>query len=94
MSGTGGGFKVLCRRGFLRTDISSASRPITSAEMAACKASGVKYIELPIAFDALTVVVAKNNPLNSISVEDLKEDVEPSAQGKIASGIKIESGFC
>src|SRR5262249_34499299 len=54
ISGTGGGFKKFCRG---ETDISDASRPILAAEMEACRAAGIKYYELPIAYDALTVVV-------------------------------------
>ena len=53
ISGTGGGFKKFCRG---ETDIQDASRPILAAEMEACRAAGIKYFELPIAYDALTVV--------------------------------------
>ena len=49
VSGTGGGFKKFCRG---ETDISNASRPILKAEMDICAKSGVKYFELPVAFDA------------------------------------------
>src|SRR3990172_13756 len=66
VSGTGGGFKKFCRG---ETDISDASRPISVSEMEACKKTGVEYFELPIAFDALTVVVhPKNTLLNSATV--------------------------
>ena len=80
ISGTGGGFKKFCRG---ETDVQNASRPILAAEMKDCKAAGVQYIELPVAFDALTVVVHKDNPLKEISIEDLKKMWEPAAQGKI-----------
>lgn len=80
ISGTGGGFKKFCRG---ETDIQNASRPILAGEMKDCRAAGVQYIELPVAFDALTVVVHKNNPLNEISIDDLKKMWEPSAQGKV-----------
>jgi phosphate transport system substrate-binding protein len=80
ISGTGGGFKKFCRG---ETDIQNASRPITANEMKDCKAAGVQYIELPVAFDALTVVVHKDNPLKEISIDDLKKMWEPGAQGKI-----------
>ena len=80
ISGTGGGFRKFCRG---ETDIQNASRPILAGEMKACREAGVQYIELPVAFDALTVVVHKDNPLNEISVEDLKKMWEPAAQGKI-----------
>ncbi|WP_372722587.1 substrate-binding domain-containing protein, partial [Immundisolibacter sp.] len=55
ISGTGGGFKRFCRG---ETDISNASRPILREEMTACAQAGVKYIELPVAYDAITVVVS------------------------------------
>lgn len=54
ISGTGGGFKKFCRN---EIDVVNASRPITVAEMEACKEQGVQFIEMPIAYDALTVVV-------------------------------------
>jgi phosphate transport system substrate-binding protein len=81
VSGTGGGFKKFCRN---ETDISNASRPITKSEMEACKAAGVEYYELPVAFDALTVVInPKNTWLKQATVAELKKIWEPAAQGKI-----------
>lgn len=81
ISGTGGGFKKFCRD---ETDIANASRPITAQEMASCKAAGVSYIEMPVAFDALTVVInPKNEFLKQASVAELKALWEPAAQGKI-----------
>ena len=83
ISGTGGGFKKFCRG---ETDISDASRPILKQEMEACKGAGVEYIELPVAFDALTVIVnPKNNWSPSMTVAELKKIWEPSAQGKITN---------
>ncbi|MFZ2652529.1 MAG: PstS family phosphate ABC transporter substrate-binding protein [Burkholderiaceae bacterium] len=82
ISGTGGGFKKFCRG---ETDISNASRPILAKEMADCKAAGIEYFELPVAFDALTVVVnPKNSFLKEISIAELKLMWEPAAQGKVA----------
>ncbi len=81
ISGTGGGFKKFCRG---ETDISNASRPILAREMEECKKTGVQYIELPVAYDALTVVInPKNDWLKSITVADLRKLWEPAAQGKI-----------
>ena len=81
ISGTGGGFKKFCRG---ETDISNASRPILKKEMEDCKAAGIEYIELPVAFDALTVVVhPKNNFIKQLTVAELKKMWEPGAQGKI-----------
>jgi phosphate transport system substrate-binding protein len=69
-SGTGGGFKKFCVG---ETDINDASRPITEAEMATCKANGVQYIEIPVAFDALTVVVPKSNTwAQDITLDELQ----------------------
>jgi len=81
ISGTGGGFKKFCRG---EIDISDASRPILKKEMEDCKASGIEYFELPVAFDALTVVVnPKNRFIQQLSVSELKKMWEPAAQGKV-----------
>jgi phosphate transport system substrate-binding protein len=81
ISGTGGGFKKFCR---VETDIQDASRPILKEEMEACAKQGVKYFELPIAFDALTVAVSPANTwVKSMTVADLKKMWEPAAQGKV-----------
>jgi len=81
ISGTGGGFKKFCRG---ETDISDASRPIQKKEMEACAAAGIKYFELPVAFDALTVVInPKNAFIKQMTVDELKKMWEPAAQGKI-----------
>ena len=81
ISGTGGGFKRFCTG---ETDISDASRPIKPTEVELCKQNGIEYVELPVAYDALTVVVnPKNTWLNSITVSDLRKIWEPAAQGKV-----------
>jgi phosphate transport system substrate-binding protein len=81
ISGTGGGFKKFCRG---ETDIQNASRPILEKEMVDCRAAGVEYIELPVAFDALTVVMNPRNAfIKSMTVAELKKMWEPAAQGKI-----------
>src|ERR671911_247513 len=71
ISGTGGGFKKFCRG---ETDISDASRPILKAEMADCAKAGIEYFELPVAFDALTVVVnPKNAFIKQLTVAEMKK---------------------
>ena len=81
ISGTGGGFKKFCRG---EIDIVDASRPILRKEMDDCKKTGVEYYELPVAYDALTVMVnPKNDWITSMTVADLKKIWEPAAQGKI-----------
>jgi phosphate transport system substrate-binding protein len=65
-------------------DISNASRPILRKEMDACLEAGIQYIELPVAFDALTVVInPKNTWAKTMTVAELKKIWEPAAQGKI-----------
>jgi phosphate transport system substrate-binding protein len=77
IAGTGGGFKKFCRG---EIDISDASRPILKQEMEACKASGIEFFELPIAYDALTVIVnPKNEWVSALTIADLKKMWEPSA---------------
>jgi phosphate transport system substrate-binding protein len=81
ISGTGGGFKKFCRN---EIDISDASRPILKAEMADCQKAGIEYYELPVAFDALTVVInPKNTFIKQLTVAEMKKMWEPSAQGKV-----------
>jgi phosphate transport system substrate-binding protein len=81
ISGTGGGFKKFCRA---ETDISGASRPILKGEMAECQKAGIEYFELPVAFDALTVVVnPKNSFIRQLTVAEMKRIWEPAAQGKV-----------
>jgi phosphate transport system substrate-binding protein len=81
ISGTGGGFKKFCRG---ETDVSNASRPILKKEMDDCKAAGIEYFELPVAFDALTVVVhPKNSFIKQLTVAEMKKMWEPGAQGKV-----------
>ena len=92
ISGTGGGFKKFCRG---ETDISGASRPILKSEMEQCAKEGITYYELPVAFDALTVVVNPKNTFldKGITVEQLKRMWEPSAQGKITKWNQIDPSW-
>jgi phosphate transport system substrate-binding protein len=91
ISGTGGGFKKFCRG---EIDIADASRPILKKEMEDCAKAGIKYIELPVAFDALTVVVnPKNTFLKQVTVAELKMMWEPSAQGKITRWNQINPAW-
>jgi phosphate transport system substrate-binding protein len=81
ISGTGGGFKKFCRG---ETDIANASRPILKKEMDDCSKAGIRYFELPVAYDALTVMVNPQNTfIKSMTVAELKKIWEPGAQGRI-----------
>ncbi len=91
ISGTGGGFKKFCRG---EIDISDASRPIVKKEMEACAAAGIKYVELPVAFDALTVVVHPSNTwAANLKPEQLKVMWEAGAQGKITNWKQVDPSF-
>src|SRR3989304_1013296 len=91
ISGTGGGFKKFCRG---ETDISDASRPILKQEMDVCKQAGIQYYELPVAYDALTVMVnPKNNWVTSMTVAELKKIWQPAAQGKITKWNQVRSDW-
>lgn len=91
IAGTGGGFKKFCRG---ETDISDASRPILKQEMEACKGAGIEYIELPVAFDALTVIVnPKNEWSPTMTVAELKKIWEPAAQGKVTKWNQVRASW-
>jgi phosphate transport system substrate-binding protein len=92
ISGTGGGFKKFCRG---ETDISNASRPILKAEMEECAKLGIQFYELPVAFDALTVVVNPKNTFldKGITVDQLKKMWEPGAQGKVTKWNQIDASW-
>jgi phosphate transport system substrate-binding protein len=91
LSGTGGGFKKFCRG---ETDISNASRPIKADEQEVCKAAGIEYIELPVALDALTVIVHPSNDwADEMTVAELKKIWEPEAQDKIKNWNQVNEKF-
>ena len=91
VSGTGGGFKKFCAGDI---DISNASRPIKDSEIAQCKKAGISFIELPVAYDALTVVVNKNNNwAKNLTTAELKKIWEPGAKGKITNWNQVRPGF-
>lgn len=91
ISGTGGGFKKFCNG---ETDISDASRPIKPSEVDLCNANSIEYIELPVAYDGLSVLV---NPQNTwatcINTAELKKIWEPEAQDKITKWNQIRTDW-
>ncbi len=91
VSGTGGGFTRFCAG---ETDISNASRPIKQSEMEACAAQGITFVELPIAFDGLTVVVnPQNDWAQCLTVAELQRMWAPEAQGQITRWNQIRSDW-
>ena len=89
ISGTGGGFKKFCGG---ETDISDASRPIKPSEVDLCKENRIKYVELPVAYDGLAVMINPQNTwATSMTVKELKKLWEPQAQGKIKKWNQIRT---
>ena len=90
-SGTGGGFEKFCRG---ETDMSNASRPIKATEAEKCKAAGIEFIEIPLAYDGLSIVVhPKNTWATSITVDELKKLWQPEAQGKIKRWNQVRASW-
>jgi phosphate transport system substrate-binding protein len=89
VSGTGGGFKK-----FIAGDtvLQDASRPIKDKEAKSAQEKGVEFIELPVAYDALTVVVnPKNTWATDLTVEELKKIWEPGS--KVKNWSQVRAGF-
>jgi phosphate transport system substrate-binding protein len=91
VSGTGGGFKKLERR---EIDICNASRPISKEEIEACTKKNISFIELPVSYDGIAIVVSnKNNFVDHLTVSELRKIWEPQAQKKIKSWKQVRSTF-
>jgi len=89
ISGTGGGFKKFCRG---ETDVQDASRPISQSEMDACRATGIQYYELPIAFDALTIAVSPQATwVDAITIAELKTIWDPASQGRVMTWNQVRN---
>ncbi|MGB2925808.1 MAG: PstS family phosphate ABC transporter substrate-binding protein [Limnothrix sp.] len=91
VSGTGGGFKKFCAG---ETDIADASRPIKEEEIALCEEGGIEYIEIPVAYDAISVVA---NPENDwamcLTTEELSMIWSPDAEGTVDNWSQVRDGF-
>ncbi|HKI49241.1 MAG TPA: PstS family phosphate ABC transporter substrate-binding protein [Desulfobacteria bacterium] len=86
VSGTGGGFKKFLVK---ETDINDASRPIKQKEIDKANKNGVKYIELPVAFDGLSVVINKNNTwVDYLTVAELHKIWKPGSTVKTWKDIR------
>jgi phosphate transport system substrate-binding protein len=90
-SGTGGGFQKFCAG---EIDINDASRPIKATEIDACKNAGIDFIEVPVAYDGLAVVVnPKNTWAGSMTVDELKKLWSPEAQGKVMRWNQVRASW-
>lgn len=91
VSGTGGGFKKFCRG---ETSFSGASRPIKTSEAEECAANDIEFIELPVAMDALAVIIhPENDWATCMTVEELKTAFEPEAQGKVDNWNQVNADY-
>lgn len=91
VSGTGGGFKKLLAG---EVDLVNASRPIKASELEFAQMSNISFVELPIAYDALSIVVNKKNTwVDHLTVAELKKIWSPEAQGKVMKWSDVRPGF-
>ncbi|WP_432712788.1 PstS family phosphate ABC transporter substrate-binding protein [Pedobacter sp.] len=91
VSGTGGGFKKFLRG---ETDISNASRPISPSELAIAKTNGIKFIEIPVSYDGMAIVVSpKNTFVKDITVAELKKMWSPESQNKVKSWKQVRDSW-
>src|SRR5262245_45058725 len=90
-SSTGVGLKRFCAG---ELDVADASRNITDAEMSECAKASVAFVELPIAYDAISIIVnPKNSWASSITVPELKKLWQPAAEGKIKRWNQVRSSW-
>lgn len=89
-SGTGGGFRKFCRG---ETQISNASRPISAEEIAACAEANVQFVEIPIAFDGISVVVHPSNPVNGVTMAQLRQVWQPSAERTVTNWNQVNRSW-
>ncbi len=77
ISGTGGGFKKFSAG---ETDVNDASRPIKAEEISMASENGIGFIELPVAFDGISVLVNPGNEfVDSLTVEELRKIWQPGS---------------
>lgn len=88
VSGTGGGFKRFIAG---ELDVADASRLIKSSEEERCLAEGREFIELPVAYDGLAVVVNKANTfVSEITMEELQRIWNRDSKAKTWQDIRPE----
>lgn len=91
ISGTGGGFKKFCNG---ETDISDASRPIKASEAETCQTNNIQYVELPVAFDGLAVMVnPANDFVSCLTTAELQQIWRPAAENTLTNWQQIRPTF-
>jgi phosphate transport system substrate-binding protein len=90
-SGSAGGLRKLCKG---ELELANTARPILKEEAATCQKAGVEFIELPVALDAITVVVnPRNRFVSSLTLEELKRMWQAEAQGKVVRWSQVNARF-
>jgi phosphate transport system substrate-binding protein len=91
-AGTSDGFEAFCQGD---TQISDASRPIDVAEeVPICEENGVEFIEIPVAYDGISVVVNKKNDwATDVTSDELKTMWEPAAEGEVTQWSQVRSDW-
>jgi phosphate transport system substrate-binding protein len=91
VSGTGGGFKKFLAG---EVDIVNASRPIKASELEFAQMSDITFVELPVAYDALSIVVNKKNTwVDHLTVAELRKIWSPESQGKVTKWSDVRAGW-
>ena len=90
-TGTSVGIRDLCAG---RVQLAGASRPIKPDEVKVCSAAGVQFSEIPVALDALSLVVStKNTWLKDLTFAELRTVFEPGSAGKVTSWKQVRGTF-
>jgi phosphate transport system substrate-binding protein len=90
-SSTGAGLAKFCAG---ELDIADASRHITAEELAACEKTGITFVEVPVAYDAISIVVNRSNTWAAdMTVPELKKLWEPNAEGRVTKWSQIRQGW-
>ncbi|WP_239492947.1 PstS family phosphate ABC transporter substrate-binding protein [Luteitalea sp. TBR-22] len=91
VAGTSGGLRRFCRG---ELDLATASRPITRQEAASCEAAGVRFIEVPIAYDGIVIAVHPSNTwVDALSIADLRQLWRHEAQGRLVRWAQWKPGY-
>ena len=90
-TGSSAGFREFCQN---KIPFANASRPINTTEMTTCQKNGINFIELPIAFDAITVVTNKSNRwLSTLTPSELSRLWSKESQGKVIRWNQVNLDF-
>ena len=90
-TGTSVGIRDLCAG---RAQLAGASRPIKPDEAKICSAAGIQISEIPVALDALSLVVStKNTWLKDLTFAEVRTVFDPASAGKVTSWKQVRASF-